>query len=131
MPTLIALDHLVLTVADIPQTIAFYETILGLQSEAFQVADGSTRWALKFGRSKINLHPLGQEFDPKAARPTAGSADLCFLTSTPTDTWEKHLHLHGIHIEDGPVARTGAQNSLLSLYIRDPDQNLIEIAVET
>jgi hypothetical protein len=81
-PSLTALDHLVLTVADIKATCVFYQTILGMQTETFSVADGTKRWALKFGSQKINLHQVGAEFDPKSANPTAGSADLCFPTST-------------------------------------------------
>ncbi|GAA6176329.1 VOC family protein [Sulfitobacter pacificus] len=129
-PAVCALDHLVLTVSDIAQTIAFYEAALGMVAKEFSVADGSRRWALAFGRSKINLHPLGGEFDPKAARPTAGSADLCFRTQTSLQDWLRHLNALGVEVEDGPVPRTGAITLLTSIYIRDPDRNLIEIAVE-
>jgi catechol 2,3-dioxygenase-like lactoylglutathione lyase family enzyme len=127
-PQLTALDHLVLTVADIEATIAFYDRVLGMQSEQFQPTDGSTRWALKFGVQKINLHVAGQEFDPKAKVPTPGSADLCFLTDSPLDTWQTHLHKFGVQIVDGPVRRTGASFPIQSIYIRDPDGNLIEIS---
>ena len=127
--TLTQLDHLVLTVADIPATIAFYEGALGMVAEPFKVADGTTRHALKFGRFKINLHPADQPFEPKAARPTPGSADLCFLTETPIADWQAHLEKRGIAIEEGPVARTGATGPLTSIYLRDPDGNLIEISV--
>lgn len=123
------LDHLVLTVADIPTTVAFYGAVLGMQAETFTVADGTQRHALMFGRSKINLHQRGQEFEPKAAQATAGSADLCFLTGTPLEEWVAHLHATGTSIEQGPVARTGATGPLMSVYIRDPDGNLIEISV--
>jgi catechol 2,3-dioxygenase-like lactoylglutathione lyase family enzyme len=128
-PTLTALDHLVLTVADIDGTCLFYQDILGMQSESFIVADGSRRWALKFGIQKINLHQVGAEFDPKSANPTAGSADLCFLTSTPLNDWMEHLSNHSVTIEDGPVTRTGATRPIVSIYIRDPDRNLIEISI--
>jgi catechol 2,3-dioxygenase-like lactoylglutathione lyase family enzyme len=124
-----ALDHLALTVADIKATSAFCQDVLGMQVESFIVADGTKRWALKFGVQKINLHQVGAEFDPKATRPTAGSADLCFLTATPLHDWIKHLTDHDVTIEEGPVARTGATRPIMSVYIRDPDQNLIEISV--
>ncbi|WP_223274870.1 VOC family protein [Tateyamaria sp. syn59] len=127
-PTLTSLDHLVLTVQDIETTIAFYTTVLGMTHMPFQVADGSTRHALAFGPQKINLHHADNTFDPKAAQPTKGSADLCFLTDTPIPDWQAHFKSTGTPIEDGPVPRSGAQFSILSLYIRDPDGNLIEIS---
>jgi catechol 2,3-dioxygenase-like lactoylglutathione lyase family enzyme len=123
------LDHLVLTVVDIGETCAFYTQTLGMRAEQFTTASGEVRWALKYGSSKINLHQQGQEFEPKAARPTPGSADLCFLTATPIDLWIKHLDNLNIQIEDGPVPRTGATGPLNSIYIRDPDKNLIEVSV--
>lgn len=128
-PFVTALDHLVLTVRSIPTTVAFYEAAMGMQPEQFKTADGTTRWALKFGTSKINLHAAGYEFEPKALAPTPGSADLCFLTDTTLTDWQSHLKAQGIAIEDGPVPRTGATGPLASIYIRDPDQNLIEISV--
>ena len=124
-----SLDHLVLTVADIGETVAFYTMVLGMRAERFQPADGSTRTALTFGAQKINLHLAGAEFDPKATTPTRGSADLCFLTDTPLDDWQAHFAAHGVAIEDGPVARTGATGPILSLYVRDPDGNLIEVSI--
>lgn len=123
-----SLDHLVLTVADIGRTVAFYTKVLGMTAEAFRAADGSTRNALKFGSQKINLHQKGAEFDPKAAHPAPGSADLCFLSETPLATWAGVLAAAGVAVEQGPVARTGATGPILSLYIRDPDGNLIEIS---
>ncbi|MCM2562597.1 VOC family protein [Lutimaribacter sp. EGI FJ00015] len=128
MPKLTALDHLVLTVADIPATIAFYRDTLGMTPEPFTPADGTTRWALKFGTSKINLHQAGHEFTPKAAQVQPGSADLCFLTDTPLESWQAHLAARDVPTEIGPIARTGATGPLMSIYIRDPDGNLIEIA---
>jgi catechol 2,3-dioxygenase-like lactoylglutathione lyase family enzyme len=128
-PSLRALDHLVLTVASIPATIAFYEGRLGMTAERFTVADGTQRWALTFGASKINLHEQGRTFEPKAKNPVPGSADLCFLTDVPLAGWIAHLEAQGITIAQGPVARTGATGPLTSIYIRDPDKNLIEIAV--
>ncbi len=118
------LDHLVLTVADIDRTCAFYSDNFGFEVVTF----GEGRKALTFGVQKINLHQLGREFEPKAAHPTAGSADLCLITSTPLVEVAQHLHQASIKIEEGPVARTGATGPIMSLYIRDPDQNLIEIS---
>jgi catechol 2,3-dioxygenase-like lactoylglutathione lyase family enzyme len=127
-PAVQSLDHLVLTVADPAATRQFYETVLGMQAERFTPADGSTRWALKFGRQKINLHTAGQEFDPKARRPGPGTADLCFLSETPLAEWQAHLAAQGVTIEEGPLPRTGATGPIRSIYIRDPDGNLIEIS---
>ena len=128
MPTITGLDHFVLTVADIPATVAFYTGVLGMREEVFYPADGSTRTALKFGNQKINLHQAGREFDPKAEHPVAGSADFCLLTETPLDVWQAHLEAQGVAIEEGPVKRTGARGVIESLYIRDPDRNLVEIS---
>lgn len=127
-PAVQSLDHLVLTVADLAVTRAFYENVLGMQAQSFSPSDGSTRWALSFGSQKINLHVAGQEFDPKAKHPAPGSADLCFLSVTPLSDWMVHLTALGIRIEDGPVARTGATGPILSIYLRDPDGTLIEIS---
>ncbi|MCK0140983.1 VOC family protein [Aliiroseovarius sp. F20344] len=127
-PKLSALDHLVLTVTDIDSTIAFYQGVLGMTSERFQPADGSTRWALKFGSQKINLHVAGNEFEPKAQTPVPGSADLCLLTQDPLGDWQTHLHEVDIPIIEGPVRRTGAVFPIESLYLRDPEGNLIEIS---
>ena len=127
-PKISGLDHLVLTVADIAATVAFYRDILGMEVEEFTPADGSVRVALRFGEQKINLHEAGREFEPKAARPGPGTADLCFLSATPLDDWQVHLSGNGVAIEAGPVRRTGAVGPLLSIYLRDPDGNLIEIS---
>lgn len=118
------LDHLVLTVSSIEQSLRFYETTLGMEHELF----GDNRYALRFGHQKINLHLHGQEFEPKAAMPTPGAAHLCFITTTDLGEVERHLRRLGVAILEGPVERTGAAGPLLSLYIRDPDGNLIEIA---
>ncbi|MFY9270688.1 MAG: VOC family protein [Candidatus Manganitrophaceae bacterium] len=120
------LDHLVLTVKEIAATCAFYQTILGMEIITF----GMGRTALRFGAQKINLHVTGKEFDPKADRPTPGSADLCFLTETPLAEVILHLQRHHIEIIAGPVRRTGANGLLMSIYLRDPDRNLIEVANE-
>ena len=123
------LDHFVLTVRDMEATIAFYVDGLGMRHSVFETPDGTRRHALFFGASKINLHQKGAEFDPKAAHPTPGSADLCFLTQGALEDWKTHLETQGLQIEEGPVARTGATGPLRSIYLRDPDQNLIEISV--
>ncbi|WGI22343.1 VOC family protein [Amylibacter sp. IMCC11727] len=129
MVNVTALDHLVLTVADISRSAAFYRDVLGMTVETFPVADGSTRTALKFGAQKINLHAAASPFKPHAEKPTTGSADLCLLTNDPLATWQSHLAKAGVSVIDGPVSRTGAQGPITSLYIRDPDRNLIEISI--
>ena len=119
-----SIDHVVLTVRDIEATIQFYRDVLGMVPEQF--AGG--RMALKFGNQKLNLHVAGREFNPKASAPTPGSADLCFLTSIPINAVIKELHKRGIRVVQGPISKTGAQGPLCSVYIRDPDRNLIEIS---
>ena len=128
MPTLTTIDHLVLTVADLEATTGFYCRVLGMEAEDFPVADGPPRRALRFGICKINLHQAGQEFEPKSAHPTPGSADLCFVTDAPLADWVAHLAALGVPVIEGPVPRTGAAGAMMSIYCRDPDQNLIEIA---
>ncbi|MBB3287380.1 MULTISPECIES: VOC family protein [unclassified Rhizobium] len=118
------LDHLVLTVASIEESCDFYTRVLGMGIETF--AEG--RKALTFGNQKINLHRAGHEFEPKAERPTPGSADLCFISTTPLGDVIAHLQAEGVAIEEGPVRRTGATGPILSVYFRDPDQNLIEVS---
>jgi catechol 2,3-dioxygenase-like lactoylglutathione lyase family enzyme len=124
-----ALDHLVLTVRNIPASVRFYTQVLGMRGKQFPAADGTKRWALHFGQSKINLHQAGGEFDPKAGSPTRGSADLCFLTDASMDDWLNHLAVHQVDIEEGPVRRSGAMGPITSIYLRDPDLNLIEVSV--
>ncbi|EIC85722.1 VOC family protein [Serratia sp. M24T3] len=118
------LDHLVLTVADIDTSIEFYQQVLGFEVVTFK----GDRKALAFGQQKINLHQLGKEFEPKAKAPTPGSADLCFISSTPLAEVINEINALGVIIEEGPVERTGARGAILSVYIRDPDCNLIEIS---
>lgn len=127
-PCVTVLDHLVLTVSDQERSVDFYTSALGMKAEVFRPADGSARMALKFGSQKINLHVAGREFDPKARAPMPGSADLCFLSDVPLADWLAHFERQKVAVEEGPVARTGATGSITSLYIRDPDGNLIEIA---
>ncbi|MGA7799823.1 MAG: VOC family protein [Gammaproteobacteria bacterium] len=117
-------DHLVLTVADVEATRAFYSRTLGMKPVTF----GAGRQALAFGSQKINLHTAGREFNPKARRPTPGSADLCLITSTPLERVVTHLQNLGIEIVEGPVLRTGAVGPVRSVYFRDPDGNLIALA---
>lgn len=118
------LDHLVLTVRDLDVTCAFYQRVLGMEVVTF--AGG--RKALSFGHQKINLHQAGHEFEPKADRPTPGSADLCFIAAVPLSQIIAHLHACEVAILEGPAPRTGALGAMLSVYFRDPDLNLIEIA---
>ena len=118
------LDHLVLTVQDIHTTCEFYERVLGMQVVTFEEG----RKALQFGNQKINLHQRGKEIDPKAQHPTPGSADLCFLTSMPLEHVLAHLQSCGVSLLLGPVEQTGATTSLVSLYFRDPDGNLLEVS---
>ncbi len=128
MPAVSGLDHLVLTVVDMEATIAFYRDGLGMVAEPFTPADGSKRWALTFGSQKINLHPADAPFQPHAAQPKPGSADLCFLSGTALADWQSHLAEQGIDVIDGPIGRTGATGPLQSIYVRDPDGNLIEFS---
>ena len=118
------LDHLVLTVADIDRTRDFYERVLGMETVVF----GEGRHALAFGTQKINLHEAGREFEPKAAAPTPGSADLCFLTNSPVTEVVEHLKANSVEIIEGPVRRTGATGPITSVYFRDPDGNLLEVS---
>jgi catechol 2,3-dioxygenase-like lactoylglutathione lyase family enzyme len=121
------LDHLVLTVRDVDACIAFYETVLGMRAVTF----GAGRQALAFGKQKINLHRAGREFEPKAGCPTPGSADLCFLTELALEEVVARALAHGVRLIEGPVPRTGAVGPLRSVYFRDPDGNLIEVANAT
>lgn len=122
---LLRLDHLVLTVSDITASCKFYTSVLGMEEITF----GAGRKALLFGNQKINLHQQGREIDPKAQYPTTGSADLCFISSTPVTRVLEELKALGIAVlEGGIVERTGATGKINSVYFRDPDQNLIEIS---
>jgi catechol 2,3-dioxygenase-like lactoylglutathione lyase family enzyme len=118
------LDHIVLTTKDKALCLAFYVDLLGMQLETF----GEGRVAFKFGAQKINLHEYGKEFSPKAQWPTPGSLDLCFISSIPLDSVIARLAEKNWPIEEGPVMRTGAVFKLRSIYLRDPDRNLIEIS---
>ena len=120
----VRIDHLVLTVEDIDRSLAFYVGVLGMTETTFR----DERKALTFGASKINLHQRGQEYEPKARTPTPGSADVCLIVDQPIDLVVDELTAGGIPIEEGPVARTGARGPIISVYIRDPDANLIELS---
>lgn len=127
-PNLTSLDHLVLTVHSIEETVAFYRDVLGMTAKQFPAADGSVRWALSFGQQKINLHQAGAEFKPHAKTPMRGSADLCFLSDAGLSEWLGHFEQNSVAVIEGPVARSGATGPITSIYVRDPDGNLIEIA---
>lgn len=118
------LDHLVLTVRDLQATIAFYTRVLGMEEVTF----GGGRRALAFGAQKINLHEAGREYEPKAAVPTPGSADLCFITTESPSAVVAHLKTCRVQVIEGPVKRTGASGPIMSVYCRDPDGNLVEIS---
>jgi len=121
---ILRLDHIVLTVTDIEATCRFYQQVLGMEVVTF--AGG--RKALNFAQQKINLHQQGKEFEPKAYSPTPGSADICLIAATPLSEVIDHLRLCGVPILEGPIARTGAIGPITSVYFRDPDNNLIEVA---
>ncbi len=118
------IDHIVLTVRDIQATCEFYSRVLGMRAVRF----GEGRTALHFGRHKINLHLAGAEFEPKAATPVPGSADLCFIAETPLDAVIAHLRAYRVEIIEGPVPKEGATGRLTSVYFRDPDENLVEVS---
>ncbi len=118
------LDHLVLTTAHEAQCVHFYCTVLGMALQTF----GEGRKAFVFNGQKINLHIQGREFEPKAQHPLPGALDLCFIAAIPLAQVQQRLAEHGIAIECGPVQRTGARGPILSVYVRDPDHNLIEIS---
>jgi catechol 2,3-dioxygenase-like lactoylglutathione lyase family enzyme len=118
------LDHLVLTVASIEATAEFYTRVLGMEAVTFSAG----RTALTFGTSKINLHEAGKEFEPKARRPTPGSADICLIVEDDIAEVMAELAAAGVTVDEGPVPRTGATGPITSCYLRDPDQNLIELS---
>lgn len=118
------LDHFVLTVKSIDDTVNFYTAVMGMEKLVF----GGGRVALQFGNQKINLHELGNEYEPMAGNVAAGSADLCFISETPVDDVIDHLASCRVVVIEGPVERTGAMSKLMSVYFRDPDDNLIEVS---
>ena len=124
-----SIDHIVMQAADLPETVKFYTEIRGMTHSEFQPPTGGpVRQSLHFGAQKINLHDAREPFLPHARNPAAGSVDLCFITRQSISDWQQRLARCGIVIEEGPVRKTGANGTLLSIYIRDPDGNLIEIS---
>jgi catechol 2,3-dioxygenase-like lactoylglutathione lyase family enzyme len=123
------LDHLVLTTCDEAACIDFYTRVLGMQLESFVGGTPAVqRQAFKFGHQKINLHVRGREFEPKAYLPVPGALDLCFIASVPFDEVMARVTQANWLIMEGPVMRTGATQKIRSIYLRDPDLNLIEIS---
>jgi catechol 2,3-dioxygenase-like lactoylglutathione lyase family enzyme len=120
-------DHIVLTTRDLDACVRFYTEVLGMKLEKFRTPT-EERLALKFGSQKINLHVWGREFSPRAHVAVPGSLDLCFIASVPLDAVIGRLKEKNIRIEEGPVAKTGAVSKLRSVYVRDPDLNLVEIS---
>jgi catechol 2,3-dioxygenase-like lactoylglutathione lyase family enzyme len=118
------LDHFVLTVRDVEATCEFYTRVLGMEVVRF----GAGRTALRFGAQKINLHPVENAITLKAERPEPGSADVCFLADTPIPQVVEHLKRCGVAIVEGPSERAGARGPIMSVYVRDPDMNLVEIS---
>ena len=118
------LDHIVLTTARTEQCIEFYTRVLGMKLERF----GEGRMALKFGGQKINLHEKGREFEPKATTALPGTLDVCFIAAVPLEQAIARLKASRITIIEGPVMKTGAQGPIRSVYVRDPDGNLVEIS---
>ena len=122
------MDHLVLTVADVERTADFYSRVLEMEPAVFRDGRRALLGTLTFGQQKINVHLAGSEFEPKAARPTPGSADLCFVTDAASEEIVEHLEAHGVEVVEGPVGREGALGEMYSVYFRDPDGNLIEVS---
>lgn len=124
---IVRVDHFVLTVKNIEETAHFYSSIFGMTIEKYS-SDGVQRTSLRFGSQKINLHQVGKEFKPGAEKPVPGSGDFCLISDTPLSQIVSQLDHLGIRILQGPVKRTGAVGPLESIYIRDPDKNLVEIS---
>ena len=122
------IDHIVLTTRDKAACIRFYTEILGMKLVSFRTPT-EERLAFSFGKQKINLHEWGKEFEPKAHLPVPGSQDLCFIASKPLEEVMERLTRNGLKILQGPVDKTGATGAIRSVYVRDPDLNLIEISV--
>jgi catechol 2,3-dioxygenase-like lactoylglutathione lyase family enzyme len=118
------LDHIVLTTAHTEQCVDFYTRVLGMTFERF----GGGRMALKFGGQKINLHEKGREFEPRATLAAPGTLDVCFIAAVPLKDVIERLASCKIRIIEGPVMKTGARGPIRSVYVRDPDGNLVEIS---
>ena len=124
-----AIDHIVITAQDMDKTIHFYCDILGMTLQRFSPPDGSAdRVAVSFGQQKINLHDAASPYIPHARHPVAGAVDICFLSDVTVENWCKRFEDFSVSIENGPVSKTGATGPLWSIYVRDPDGNLIEIS---
>ena len=123
------IDHVVIIVSDINKSIDFYSNILGMQLQEFLSSpDNVKRKSVKFGKQKINLHEVSKPFKPDANNPIPGTMDICFLSEINIDDWIKIFNKFYVKIEDGPVQKTGANGPIRSIYVRDPDKNLIEIS---
>ena len=120
----VQLEHIVLTVSDTARTVSFYTEVLGMQARTF----GEGRTALHFGDQKLNLHPADRVLDPNVRHATPGSADVCFIVDEPLENWMRHLGRHNVPIILGPVTRSGARGELRSIYLYDPDENLVELS---
>nr|ELR5135308.1 VOC family protein [Providencia rettgeri] len=118
------LDHLVLTTTHLDACLDFYQRVLKMSVMTF----GEQRYALQFGQQKINIHQYGKEFEPKAHLPVPGALDLCFISDIPLEQVQAHIEQQGVKIVEGPVKRTGAVGPIMSIYLHDPDLNLIEIS---
>jgi catechol 2,3-dioxygenase-like lactoylglutathione lyase family enzyme len=122
------IDHIVLTTRDREGCVRFYRDVLGMELVSFRTPT-EQRLALKFGNQKINLHEWGKEFTPRAHVAAPGTLDLCFIASMPLEKVIENLKKHHIPVLEGPVAKTGAMGPMRSVYVRDPDLNLVEISV--
>jgi len=122
------IDHIVLTTRDLQGCIRFYSEVLGMRLEKFQTPT-ERRLALRFGSQKINLHEWGREFAPRAHVAAPGTLDLCFIAAVPLEEVQRRLEAAGVPILEGPVVKTGAVSKIRSVYVRDPDLNLVEISV--
>ena len=127
-PIVDRIDHLVLTVRDIEATTRFYERAIGLEREFYRGPQGQPRHALRFGNQKINLQDAATDTPTKARTPTLGSGDFCLIAACPLEEVLARLEAEGIPVEAGPVARNGALGPMRSVYFRDPDGNLVEVA---
>ena len=124
------IDHVVITVKDVKKTIDFYTNILGMKLEKFSSSldNNQFRYAVSFGSQKINIHVEIKPIKPNALNPCSGSMDICFISKNKINDWVHQLVKKGINIEIGPERKTGALGPILSIYVRDPDFNLIEIS---
>mgnify|MGYP003346932023 FL=1 len=124
------IDHVVITVKDLNKTIDFYTNALGMKLEKFSSSldNNQIRFAVSFGSQKINIHEEIKPIKPNALNPSSGSMDICFISKNKINEWVHHLVKKGINIEIGPERKTGALGPILSIYVRDPDFNLIEIS---